>query len=291
MEYQFLLQAILEGILLGSVYALAAMGLALIWGILNLVNFAQADYLMLGMYAAFWIFYLFGVDPLLSVPLVFALISLLGILVQRFFIRRVLYAPTLTQVAATFGILLILRYSALILCGPDPRSISTSYTGEVLSFGGLLLSYSKAISFTVTIVSITILYFFLTYTDIGIAIRATSQNRTAAQLYGINIKKIYMLAFGLGTGLAGLAGALLSLSYYITPEIGAIFSLTTYVIVVLGGFRSLFGAFLGGIMVGVVECVSALLITPSMKSIPAYILFLIVLLIRPTGLFGRKEGI
>ncbi|MEM3551707.1 MAG: branched-chain amino acid ABC transporter permease [Candidatus Bathyarchaeia archaeon] len=291
MEYQYLLQAILEGVLLGSIYALAAMGLALIWGILNLVNFAQADYLMLGMYATFWIFYLLGVDPLLSIPIVFALISLLGILVQRFFIRRILNAPTLTQVAATFGILLILRYSALTIWGPDPRAISTSYTGAIFNFGGILVSYSKLIAFAVTIASITLLYFFLTYTDVGIAIRATSQNRTAAELYGINIKKIYMLAFGLGTGLAGLAGALLSLTYYITPEIGAIFSLTTYVIVVLGGFRSLYGAFLGGIIVGIVECISALLITPSMKNIPAYILFLIVLLIKPTGLFGRKGGI
>lgn len=288
---QYLIQAVIDGIMIGSLYALATGGLVIIWGIMEIVNFAQAEFLMLSMYISYWFFILFGIDPILCIPIAFITIFLLGAVIQRSCIQPVLNAPVLTQVAVTFALLLILRNAALIMWGPDPRSIITWYSDKSLVMGGIFFSYPKLASLIITIVSFGIFYLFLIKTNVGIALRATAQNRLAAQLLGIDVHKMYILAFGLGTGFAAVAGVLFSTIYSITPEAGVLILLIIFVVVVLGGFRSLFGTIVGGLIIGITESVSALFISPSMKDIPVYILFFIILMVRPTGLFGRKGGI
>lgn len=282
---------IVTGVLLGLLYALASVGLTLIWGIIEVVNFAQADFLMLGMFSAYWLHELWGLDPLLSIPFAFAATALLGALIQHFAINKILDAPALTQVAVTFAFILIIRHAALILWGPDSRSITTWYSEKSLLVGGVLISYPMLLSSIAAALSTLFLFLFLTRTDTGIALRAAAQDRAVAQIYGVDVKKMYTLAFAIGVGITGLAGALFSTIYWLMPEVGHIFGLLMFTIVVLGGFRSLLGSFVGGLIVGVVQCLSAFYITPSMKDIPVYLIFLIVLVIKPSGLFARKGAL
>ena len=286
-----ILQMVVTGVLLGLLYALASVGLNLIWGIIGIINFSQAEYLMLGMFTAYWLYQLLGLDPLLSLPVAFFVTFLLGAVVQRFAINRVLNAPALTQVAVTFALLLIIRYTALMLWGPDSRSTITWYSEKSLSVGSVLISYPMLISSILAALSTLLLFLFLTRTDTGIALRATAQDRATAQLYGIEAVKMYTLAFAIAVGITGLTGALFSTIYWIMPEVGAIFSVLMYTVVVLGGLRSLLGCFVGGIIVGLVECLSAFYITPSMKDVPVFLLLLIILVIKPSGLFARKGAL
>ena len=282
-----LIQALVSGILLGLMYALASLGLTIIWGIIEVVNFAQADFLMLGMFTAYWLNYLLGLDPLLTLPIAFCATFLVGIIIQHFCINRVLDAPMLTQVGVTFAFLLIIRHLALVLWGPDSRSVTTWYSSESFRVGSVLINYPMLFSSVLAVIATILLTLFLKYTDVGIALRAVSQDRTAAQLCGVNVKKMYTLAFALGVGITGLTGGLFSTMLYITPEVGAVFGLLMFTIVVLGGFRSMLGTFVGGLIVGIVESISALYLTPGMKDVPVFILFLIILIIKPSGLFGE----
>lgn len=285
------LQSLVLGLLVGSIYALASVGLTLIWGIVEVVNFAQADFLMLGMFSAFWLHELWGLDPMLAIPVAFATTFLLGTMIQRFCINRTLEAPVLNQVVLTFALVLIIRHGALILWGPDSRSITTWYSEKSLAVGNVLISYPMLLSSIAAIIATILFFLFLTRTDTGIALRAAAQNRAVAQLYGVDVKKMYVLAYALGVGITGIAGALFSTFYYIVPEVGGIFGLLMFTIVVLGGFRSLLGTYVGGLIVGTAQCLSALYITPSMKDIPVFLLFLIILVIKPTGLFTRKGAL
>lgn len=282
-----LISATVSGILIGSIYSLVAMGLALIWGVMEIINFAHGDYMMLGGFIAYTL-YLAGVDPLFSVPIAFAAIFLLGVATQRFVIDRVLGAPLVSQIAATFALLLIIRYGAEAAFGPYTRLIKVSYS-EVLQVGGVAIPLPQLIGFGFSVAVALILYLFLTRTYTGIALQATSQNREAAQLLGINVKRMYSLAFGIGVGIAAIAGVLLTTFYPLYPEEGGFFTLIAFIVVVLGGFGSIFGSYIGGLIIGVVESLSALFITPSLKDVVAFLVFIIMILVKPTGLFGKKE--
>jgi branched-chain amino acid transport system permease protein len=282
------LSAAVDGVLIGSVYAMVGVGLALIWGVMEVINFAHGDYLMLGALTAYFL-YLAGLDPLASAVVAFALIFALGVLTQRTVINRILDAPLLTQIAATFAILLIIRYGVQAAFGPYTRRLASWYGDVYYHVGPLTLPLAKLIAFGVSLATALALYIFLFKTDLGIALRATSQNREVAQLMGINVRRMYEIAFGLGVGIAATAGALLALFYPIFPEMGGFFALIAFIVVVLGGFGSVFGAYVGGIIVGVVESISALFIEPALKNVIAFLIFIAIILAKPTGLFGRGE--
>lgn len=282
-----LLAATINGVLIGSVYSLVAVGLALIWGVMDVINFAHGDYMMLGGFVAYGL-YLAGIDPLISVPVAFIIIFALGVVTQRAVINTVLDAPLVSQIAATFALLLIIRYGSEAAFGPYTRLIKVPYA-TTIKLGVISVSVPQLIGFGVSLLVAFLLYAFLSKTYVGIALQATSQNREAAQLLGINVKRMYDIAFGLGVGIAAVAGALLTTFYPLYPEEGAFFTLIAFIIVVLGGFGSVFGSYIGGIIIGVVETVSALYITPSLKDVVAFLIFILVILVKPTGLFGKKE--
>lgn len=285
-----LANALVSGVLVGSVYSLIAMGLALIWGVMDIINFAQGDYMMLGAFLAYGLFRFLGLDPLLSIPLAFLAVFAAGALTQRFVIDRILGAPLLSQIAATFALVLIIRYGAEAALGPFTRRVVTEYSGEVITAGPLVIPVARLYAFIASIAVTLALYLFLTRTYTGIALRATSQNREAALLHGINIRKMYRLAFGIGTGISAIGGVLLSTFYPIYPEMGGYFTLLAFIIVVFGGFGSIFGAYVCGLIIGVAQSVSALFILPTLKDLVAFLVFVATILLRPTGLFGHRGG-
>jgi len=283
------LQSAASGILIGGVYALVGIGLTIIYGVMRVINFAHGELLMVGMYLTWIIFTWLGVDPIVSVALVIPLTFLFGAFLQKSLINRVLNALPQNQILLTIGLGLIISNVVMLIFTSDYKIITTSYSSSTLNFAGLRLSTPLAISLAITSAITTILYLFLLKTDTGQAIRATAQDRDAAQLMGINVKRMSVLAFGIGTALAGTAGALVSPTYYIFPQVGGAFTLKAFVIVVLGGMGSVVGATLGGIVIGVTESLAAVYISSGMKEVFVYVLFLLVLLFKPSGLLGRSR--
>ena len=270
------LQSVLSGILIGGVYALIGIGLTLIFGVMRVINFAQGELVMVGMYCTFWLFVLLGIDPFLSVVLTMPTLFLLGALLQRTLINRVLDALPQNQILLTIGIGLVLSNTAMLVFTSDYRILSTSYSSSSVALGVIRLSTPS-------------LSWFLVKTDTGHAIRATAQDREAAQLMGVNVRYMGVLAFGLGSALAGAAGALVAPIYYIYPQVGGAFTLKAFVVVVLGGMGSIIGATLGGILVGMSESLAASYIAADMKDLCVYVIFLLVLLLKPSGLLGKSR--
>jgi branched-chain amino acid transport system permease protein len=280
-------QAIVDGLLMGSLYALIAIGLAMIWGIVEIINFAHGEFLMIASFLSYFLFIYLGIDPLISIPLAFLTTFGLGYLVQKGIINRILEAPFLAQIFATFALLLIIRNGFFVAFGPDIRSATTWYSEATIDLYGIKMSIVKLFATTIVIIATILLHLFLTRTYLGTAMRALSQDKTAAQLMGIDIKKVYAIAFGLGAGLAGIGGALLTSFYYVFPEMGVPFTLIAFISVVLGGFGNILGPAIGAVIIGVLQSIGALIMTPSMKDILVYIVFLAILLIKPTGIFSR----
>ncbi len=283
------LSALVDGVLIGSIYSLIAMGLALIWGIMDVINFAQGDYMMLGAFLTYWLYVLVGVDPLLSIPLSFATVFAMGVLTQKVVIDRILDAPMVSQITATFAVLLIIRYGAEVVFGPYTRRLTVSYLSEILRFGPVVVPMNRLVAFIISILVTAVLFLFLKMTYTGVALRAVSQNREAAYLMGINVSRMYWIAFGIGVGISAIGGTLLATFYPIHPEMAAFFTLLAFIIVVFGGFGSVFGAYISGIIIGVTESVSALFISPTLKDVVAFLLFIVVILVKPTGLFGKEQ--
>ncbi len=286
-EPNYILSALINGILIGSIYSLVAMGLSLIWGIMEVINFAQGEFMMLGAFTTYWLLALVGIDPLVSIPLSFFIIFVSGMLTQRFVIDRILHASALSQVTVTFALLLMIRYGAETIFGPFTRRVVTDYTGTILRFEAFSVPQIQVVAFGITLLLVVMLYFFLTKTYFGNALRAVSQNRNAALLLGINIKRMYRVAFGIGVGISAVGGTLLSMFHPIYPEMGDFFTLLAFIIVVFGGFGSIFGSYASGLIIGVSESVSALFISPSLKDVVAFLLFVAIILLKPKGLFGK----
>jgi len=284
-----LLQSAASGILIGGVYALVGIGLTIIFGVMRVINFAHGELLMIGMYLTWLIFSSLGIDPFVSIAITIPLMFVFGAIVQRTLIQRVLNALPQNQILLTIGLGLVLSNLAMLIFTSDYKIITTRYSSSTIHLAGLPLSVPLAISFLITSVITALLYLFLLKTDTGQAIRATAQDRDAAQLMGINVSWMSVLAFGIGTALAGTAGALVSPTYYIFPQVGSAFTLKAFVIVVLGGMGSVLGATLGGIIIGVTESLAAVYISSGMKEVFVYVLFLLVLLFKPSGLLGRSR--
>jgi branched-chain amino acid transport system permease protein len=283
------LQSLMSGVLIGGVYALIGIGLTIIFGVMRVINFAHGDILMIGMYLTYFLFTLLGIDPFLSVVICIPVMFVFGALTQKLFINRMLGALPQNQILLTIGLGLIMSNTIMLLFTSDYKILTTTYSSSSVDLAGISVSEPLAISFVITAVITAILYWFLMKTDTGQAIRATAQDREAAQLMGINVRWTSILAFGIGSALAGTAGALISPTYYIFPQVGSAFTLKAFVITVLGGMGSIVGATIGGIIIGVTESMSAVYISSGWKEVVVYVLFLLVLLFKPSGLMGTSR--
>src|SRR5512142_2758369 len=284
---QLLLQTLLSGVLIGLVYALVAVGLTLIFGVMDIVNFAHGEFLMLGMYASFWGWALWGLDPIATLPLTAFLLFLLGAVIYRVIIKRIITAPMLSQIFATFGLMILLRGVAQYLWKPDFRSVDTTIVAGKVAVAGLQFGLPQVVSAVGAVLTTGLVWWFLRSTRLGAALEATAADKEAAALMGIDAQRMFTLAWGIGAACAGIAGALLSTYFSVFPEVGANFILVAFVLVALGGFGSVAGAFWGGIVVGIVEVLGGFLVGPAYKLVLVLALYLIVVLVRPQGLLGR----
>lgn len=280
-------QAIISGFLTGGLYALLAVGLTMILGVLKIVNFAHGEFLMLGMYVSYFITNGLNVDPYLTVLAIIPLFFLFGAFIQWGLINRILTSGTDIQILFTLGLSLFLQNLALYLFGPHIRSTQNDYLLKILSFGPFNINSTRLIAFLFALAITAICYLFLRYGYTGKGIRACAEQKRGAQVAGININRMYLVAFGIGSACAGAAGALLMPFYYVDPHIGASFVLVAFVVVVLGGMGNFIGALVGGFIIGLAESLAAIFIPASLKQIVTFVIFITILFFKPTGLFGK----
>jgi len=283
-----LLQLLISGLLIGGVYALISLGLTLIFGVMRIVNFVHGDMLMLAMYMAYWMFKWFSIDNYVGLLVIIPVVAALGALIYWGILRFALRRSHEASILATIGISIVLQNAALILWSADYRSIHNELSTMSMELVGVRLSAPLLIAFGVAILATILLFAFLNHTYWGKAIRAASMDRYAAILMGVNPRQIFTLSFAIGTALVGIAGGLLASVYTVYPTVGTQFLLVSFVVVVLGGLGSLRGAVLGGLIVGIVETTSAYFIGSSMKELVYLLLFILILIIRPAGLFGQQ---
>jgi branched-chain amino acid transport system permease protein len=283
---EIVVQSLVNGLLMGLVYALIAAGLSLIFGLMEIVNFAHGEFLMLAMFATFWAWALARLDPLLALPGAAAVLFLLGVVVYKTIIRRILGGPMLAQVFATFGLAVFLRSAAQFLWTPDFRLIQAPWVSGRLGLFGVFVGAAQLTAALAALAAFAALYGFITRTETGVALQATAQDRQAAALMGIDTERMFALGWGLGATCVGVAGALLANFFYVFPDVGANFALMAYVTVALGGFGNVPAALAAGVLVGLVEVLVGLW-QPAFKYVGVFVLYLAVVLWRPHGLFGR----
>ena len=279
-------QQIVNGLLIGFMYSLIAIGLTMIWGVMNIVNFAHGDFLMVGMFTSFWLYTLYGLDPLFSIPICTALLFVMGILIYRFIVSKVMSGPMLAQLVVTFGVSIFISNLAVYLWTPDFRQITSPLLSGTWEIAGIQLSIPKFVASIGSVITSLAIFLFLKKTRTGKAVLATEMDREAALLMGINTDRINALSFGIGAALVGIAGAFLSTYYYIYPQVGSTFGLIAFSIVALGGFGSIEGAFIAGILVGLVQTLGGYFFDPAYKYAIVFMIYLITVWIRPQGLLG-----
>jgi len=284
---QLALQNLLNGLLLGGTYAMVAVGFSLVWGVLNIVNLAHGALVMLGAYVTYWLFTVYHVDPLLSLPLTAGALFVLGYVLQRFVINQVIRASFLITFLLTFGLELVITNVALAAWTADVRSVTTAYSGLALSVGPLVLPAVRIAGLGVAVVVTALLHLLMTRTRLGSAIRATASDGEAARLMGIPIAHVYAVTFAIAAATAGVAGTLISVSFPIFPAMGAGYTLVGFVVCVLGGLGSVTGALLGGLVFGLLQTYAAAWWGPNFDNIVAFGVLIAVLLVRPAGLLGR----
>ncbi len=282
-----LLQVIVGGLLLGAVYALFSSGLTLIWGMMNVINFAHGEFVMLGMYIAFWTYVLLGGGPLVFGPLAAMALFMLGVVVYFGLIRHVMQGPMLAQILATFGLALLLRYAAFWAFSANFVTLPETVIGGSINLGGILIELPRLVAGLVAIALTIGMHLLLTRTALGSRLLAVSEDRNAAMLMGIRPDRMQALAWGLAAAATGVAGALIATFFYISPTVGESLAIIAFVTVALGGFGSVPGALAAGLLIGLIEGLSAYLIGPVYKDVIVYALFVLVLWVRPQGLFGK----
>jgi len=289
-----MVQNLVYGILVGALYGLAAVGLSLVFGVTKFLNVSHGELLMLGGYASFWLFTLWKVDPFVSLPLAVVFLVVIGFVVYKLLFGRMVKLAEGVKIQNTllvgFGLGLILQNLALRFWTADTRSVTTLYSGAVWNILGVRLPVVRVASLGIALVILFSLDLFLRKTYTGKALRATVENWEAATLMGIDIQRAYLLSFLMGTALAGVAGALVSVGYSIDPAMGMSWTLRSLVVMVLGGLGSITGTFIGGLILGVTESATGYFLTLTYKEVVGLVLFLLVLIFRPQGLFGAKEG-
>ena len=282
------LQSLINGLLLGGVYACVGIGFSLVWGVANVINLTHGALIMLGAYVTFWAFRLGGIDPFLAIPLAMASTAVIGYAIQRFLVNYVVKIGVFMTLILTFGLQLVLIDSALFAFTGDYRSVTPSYAGAGFDLGGAVIPYIRIGIFAVGLLLTWLLHLFMTYTKTGNAIRATALNKEAAQLVGVNIGHIYAVTFALGAALAGAAGAMLSTLYAVTPVMGNPMLGKAFVIACLGGLGNMWGSLVGGLVLGLAETAGAGLIGPSFQQAISFGLLVLILAIRPEGIVGKK---
>lgn len=285
------LQAVLSGLMLGGVYALVAVGLTLIFGVMDIINFAHGEFLMFGMYFAFFLSALGGVDPYFSALFALPLFFAIGWLIQGGLVRHVVGKSHAIQILLTLGLSLFLQALAQFLFSADFQSLKTSYGQSTFELAGARISYTRLAAFVISMGMCAALWVFLQRTDTGKALRACAEEHEGSLAVGIDLSRMYKIAFGLGIACVAVAGISMTPFFYVAPVVGPKFTLVAFVIVVLGGLGNIPGAVLGALIIGVVESVAELLMpAPSLKELAVYILFILVLLFRPEGIFGKRSA-
>ena len=285
---EILLEAVANGLLMGAVYGLVALGLTLVYGVLHIINFAHGALLTLAMYAAYVAHGAFGLDPYAAMIPLAGLFFVLGYFVQRLVIGPASRGDDSNMLLVTLGLSIIIENAMLAIFRSDTMTIRVPYAMSMVELGDVLLSLPRLIGFGVTLLVAFLLFVLMTRTDTGRAIRAVAKERTGAALVGIDVAHIYAVTFGIGTACLAIAACLLLPSFYVSPRVGNAFVLVAFTIVVLGGMGSVTGALLGGLFIGVVESLSGLYFGDSLGQIGIFLIFILVLLLRPTGLFGAR---
>jgi branched-chain amino acid transport system permease protein len=286
MEVIFL-QALINGILLGGVYAAYSAGFSLIFGVMGVVNLAHGEMIMLGAFTSYWMFVCFNIDPYFTIPFAMIFLFVFGYVIQKYIINRVIELPHIMSYILTFGIHLVVANTALKLWTHDFRSITTSYSGANAAFFGVNIPYARLITFALALLIIWSLWFFLSRTETGRAIRATSMDKEVARLMGVNIREIYAITFGIGAAVTGLAGASISPFVIIYPEMGLGYTITAFCVVVLGGMGYMPGALWGGLILGVAQSLAATYLSGGISVALTFLILFFVLIVRPAGIVGK----
>lgn len=287
MSGDLLVQLFLSGIGMGFIFALIAIGLTLIYGVMNVVNFAHGEFLMLSMYASYLAFATWGADPVVTLPFVAAMMFVFGLVVYYLLVRRVMQGSMNSQIFATFGLMVFLQAAAQFIMGADYFAVRSGFLTGVLEVGPFTLPAPQVAAVVGASTATGALYWLVFRTATGRSLRAASQDRQAASTLGINVDRMYALAWGIGAACVGIAGSLLSNFYPVFPRVGAMFVLIAYVAVALGGFGSIHGALVAGVIIGLLQVLAGFFVSSQLKFVPVYLLYLIVVLVRPRGLFGR----
>jgi branched-chain amino acid transport system permease protein len=280
-------QVVISGLLSGALYAMVALGLALIFGVMRVINVAHGPLLMLGAYVTYFLFSGLGMNPYLTVPLSMAVMFVVGMLLQRTLVFRVVNAPELSSLLLTFGISIALVNLAQLVFTSDLRAVE--YLTRSFVVGPFAISGSRFIAFLFAIAVTALAFLFLQRTKLGKAIRATSQSAEVAMVCGIDVARIHMITFGLGSALAAGGGALIAVVVAIQPEMGQVWTFKSFLVIVLGGAGNYPGALLGGLLLGLVEQLASLFLTTQLSEVVAYVLLVVVLLVRPTGLLSGRQ--
>jgi len=282
-----LAQILVNGILLGGLYAVMAQGLALVWGVLNIVNLAHGAFIMLGAYASWYLYNDAAVDPFLGLPLTAAAMFLLGYALQRGLLNLVVRAPMFNTLLITFGLEVVLTYLAQLAFSADFRTINPPYAGDSYALGPVTLPMARLAAFGVALAITLGMWLFLLHSRLGRAIRATAQNLVAARLYGVEPRHLYAVTFGLGLALAGAAGGLYGTVSQINPYIGATLTAKCFAISIIGGLDNPLGVMVGGLFLGIVESLTTLYVGPTYADVASFGILVLVLLVKPSGLLGR----
>lgn len=289
-EISMYIQAMINGLLLGGVFSLITVGLSLVYGVMKIINFAHGELLMLGMYFTLTASTLLGFGPYLSLLICVPCMFFIGVLVQQYLIEPVLDEPHEVQIFLTLGLSLVLTNIALLIWGPDYQSVKTSYMYEIIRLGPINIGLARLGAFLFSLFGTGVIYFLLKWTTLGKAIRASSDNKVGALLVGINVKRIYLITFGIGTVCAAAAGSIITPFYSIHPYIGLVFVLNAFIIVVLGGMGSIIGSFLAAMIICILGSLAALFMPPGFKEISVFAIFIFIIIVRPQGLLGEKEN-
>ena len=282
-------QAIINGLLIGGVYALVSIGVTLIFGVVKVVNFAQGEIVMVGMYISYFMATTFGIDPLVSLTISMPVLFVAGVILQHFLIRRVLKLGDMPQIFLTFALSLLLTNVALLLFTANYRTLHTSYSDTAIHIGPLYIAVAKLIAFGIAMMLSGVLWVFLRTTDLGKAMRAAAQNQEVAMLMGINPDLVFCVAVGVALALAGAAGSLLMPFYPAYPMVGQVFILMAFVAVVLGTLGNVTGALVASLMMGIAESLGIQFVGADSGLIVVFVMFLVTLIVRPNGLFGGKR--
>ncbi len=284
---RILVQTLVNGILIGGVYAAYSAGFSLIFGVMDVINLAHGELLMLGAFTAYWLFTLSHIDPYFSIPIAGCLLFIIGYLVQRFLINRVIEKPPIMSYILTFGLHLVITNTAVKFWTHDFRSITTSYSGANFEILGITIPLTRFTTFLLAFLIIGFLFYLLEKTDLGRAIKATSQNKKVARLLGVDVKKIYALTFAIGAAITGIAGASISPFVVLFPEMGLNYTIIAFCVVVLGGMGYIPGALIGGMILGIIQALAVTYLNAGISVAITFILLYIMLIFKPAGILGK----